>query len=60
MQKILYVSIMGNLIYAQLCIGPNIAYIVKILGKNLSNSGLDHWKTTIISLDSEVLHAHIL
>lgn len=42
MQKISYVSIMGNLIYAQVYTGLNIAYIIKILGKNLSNSGLDH------------------
>ena len=30
--------------YAQVCTCPDIAYIVGMLGRYLSNSGMDHWK----------------
>ena len=30
--------------YAQVCTRPNIAYIVGMLGRYLSNSGMDRWK----------------
>ena len=32
--------------YAQVCTHPNIAYIVGMLGRYLSNPRMDHWKTT--------------
>ena len=44
MQKIPYASTVGSLMYAQVCTRPNIAYIVGMLGRYLSNPGLDHWK----------------
>ena len=30
--------------YAQVCTRPDIAYIVEVLGRYLSNPGMDHWK----------------
>ena len=44
MQNIPYASIMDSLIYAQVCTHPNIAYVVGVLGRYLSNPGLEHWK----------------
>ena len=42
MQEIPYVSVVGSLMYAQVCTRPDIAYIVGVLGKYLSNLGMDH------------------
>ena len=30
--------------YAQVCMRPDIAFIVRMLGRYLSNPGMDHWK----------------
>ncbi|XP_047318733.1 secreted RxLR effector protein 161-like [Impatiens glandulifera] len=46
MQKIPYASAVGSLMYAQVCTRPDIAYIVGVLGRYLSNPGLDHYKAT--------------
>ena len=43
-EKIPYASVIGSLIYAQVCTRPDIAYIVGMLGRYLSNRGMDHWK----------------
>ncbi|XP_062100039.1 secreted RxLR effector protein 161-like [Humulus lupulus] len=43
MQKIPYVLAFGSLMYAQVCMRPIIAYIVGMLGRYLSNPGMDHW-----------------
>uniref|UniRef100_A0A6N2L3B4 Fe2OG dioxygenase domain-containing protein n=1 Tax=Salix viminalis TaxID=40686 RepID=A0A6N2L3B4_SALVM len=43
-QKIPYASVVGSLMYAQVCTRPDIAYIIGILGRYLSNPGIDHWK----------------
>jgi len=45
MQKIPYASAVGSLMYAQVCTSSDIVYIVGVLDKNLSNPGMDHWKT---------------
>ena len=45
-QKSPYASAIGNLMYAHVCIYPDIAYIVRVLGGYLSNFGMDHWKAT--------------
>ncbi|PKU64457.1 Retrovirus-related Pol polyprotein from transposon TNT 1-94 [Dendrobium catenatum] len=42
--KIPYASAVGSLMYAQVCTRPDIAYIVGMLGRYLSNPGMDHWK----------------
>ena len=41
-EKIPYASVIGSLIYAQVCTRPDIAYIVGMLGRYLSNRGMDH------------------
>ena len=41
-----YASVVGSLVYAQVCTRPNIAYAIGVLGKYQSNSGVDHWKAT--------------
>ena len=43
MQQIPYASAIGSLMYAQVCTRPDIAYIVGMLGRYLSNPGKDHW-----------------
>jgi hypothetical protein len=43
-QNILYASVVGSIMYAQVCTRSDIAYIIGMLGKYLSNPGLDHWK----------------
>ena len=44
MQKIPYESAIGSLMYAQVCTRPDIAYVTEMLGRYLSNPGIDHWK----------------
>ena len=44
MEKFPYASAIGSLMYAQVCTRPDIVYIVGMLGRYLSNSGMDHWK----------------
>ena len=43
MKTILYASVVGSLMYAQVCTRPNIAFIVNVLGRYLLNLGPDHW-----------------
>ena len=42
MERFPYASAIGSLMYAQVCTHPDIAYIVGMLGKYLSNLGMDH------------------
>ena len=44
MERFPYASAVGSLMYAQVCARPNIAYSVGMLGRYLSNPGMDHWK----------------
>ncbi|CAN6485003.1 unnamed protein product [Victoria cruziana] len=44
MEQIPYASAVGSLMYAQVCTRPDIAFIVGMLGRYLSNPGKDHWK----------------
>ncbi|KAJ9547196.1 hypothetical protein OSB04_019739 [Centaurea solstitialis] len=44
MQKFPYASAVGSLMYAQVCTRPDIAFIVGVLGRYLSNPGMDHWR----------------
>ena len=39
-----YASVVGSLMYAQVCTRPNIAFAVGVLGRYQSNSGIDHWR----------------
>jgi len=42
MQKIPYASAVGSLMYAKVCTRPDIAFIVGMLGRYLSNPKIDH------------------
>lgn len=42
MQAVPYASIVGNLMYAQVCTQPDIAYVVVVLGRYLSDLDLSH------------------
>ena len=44
MQKIPYASAVGSLTYAQVCTRLDITFVVGVLGRYLSNPGLQHWK----------------
>ncbi|RVW39088.1 Retrovirus-related Pol polyprotein from transposon TNT 1-94 [Vitis vinifera] len=46
MKNIPYASAIGSLMYAQVCTRPDIAFIVNVLGRYLSNLGHDHWIAT--------------
>ena len=44
MRTIPYSSLMGGLMYVQVCIRLDIAFVVGMLGRYLSNPGSQHWK----------------
>ncbi|KAJ9679813.1 hypothetical protein PVL29_021660 [Vitis rotundifolia] len=44
MRTIPYSSVVGSLMYAQVCTRPDIAFVVGVLGRYLSNPGSQHWK----------------
>ena len=44
MKNITYASVVGSLMYAQVCTRPDIAFIVGMLGRYQSNPGMDHWR----------------
>ncbi|RVW47053.1 Retrovirus-related Pol polyprotein from transposon TNT 1-94 [Vitis vinifera] len=44
MERFPYASAVGSLMYAQVCTRLDIAYIVGMFGRYLSNPGMDHWK----------------
>ena len=39
-----YALAVGSLMYAQVCTHPDVAYIVGMLDRYLSNPWMDHWK----------------
>nr|KYP69092.1 Retrovirus-related Pol polyprotein from transposon TNT 1-94 [Cajanus cajan] len=44
MEKVSHASLVGSLMYVQVCTRPNIAFVVNALGRYLSDPGLGHWK----------------
>ena len=38
-----YASAVGNLIYAQVCTRPDLAFVISVFSRYLSNHRLDHW-----------------
>ena len=44
MKNIPYASVVSNLMYAQVCTRPDIAYAIGVLGRYQSNPGTDNWK----------------
>ncbi|XP_062089502.1 secreted RxLR effector protein 161-like [Humulus lupulus] len=45
MQKITYASVVGSLMYAQVCTRPDLVYIADMLGRYLSGPNMDHYKS---------------
>ena len=39
-----YASLLGSLMYVQVCTRPDIDVVVSVLGRYLSDPGLSHWK----------------
>jgi hypothetical protein len=44
MKMIPYPSAVRSIMYAQVCIHPDLAFIIRMLGRYQSNSCMDHWK----------------
>ena len=44
MKNIPYALAVENLMYAQVCTRPDIAFAVGVLGRYQSNPGIDHWR----------------
>ena len=44
MRTIPYASAVGSLMYAQVCMRHDLAFITGMLGRFQSNPGMDHWK----------------
>ena len=44
MENIPYASVVRSMMYAQICIRPDISFVVGMLGRYESNLGMDHWK----------------
>ncbi|KAJ9565087.1 hypothetical protein OSB04_001053 [Centaurea solstitialis] len=44
MEKIPYASLVGSLMYAQVCTRPDISFAVGMLGRYQVNPGMDHWR----------------
>ncbi|XP_048493951.1 secreted RxLR effector protein 161-like [Beta vulgaris subsp. vulgaris] len=44
MKNVPYASVVGSIMYAQVCTRPDIAYVVGVLGRYQSNPGPGHWK----------------
>jgi Reverse transcriptase (RNA-dependent DNA polymerase) len=44
MKQIPYASVVGSLMYAQICTRPDIAFAVGMLGRYQTDPGMDHWK----------------
>ena len=46
MKAIPYSSVVGSLMYAQVCTRLDIAFVISMLGRYLSDLGQIHWKAT--------------
>ena len=44
MSKVPYVSAIGSLMYAMVCTRPNIAHVVGVVSRYMSNPGKQHWE----------------
>lgn len=44
MKSVPYASVVGSMMYAQVCTRPDLAFVTGMLGSYQSNPGLDHWK----------------
>ena len=46
MKAIPYSSVVGSLMYAQVCTCPHIVFVVGVLGRYLSDLGQNQWEAT--------------
>ena len=44
MKKVPYASVVGSLIYAQVCTFPDISFVVSVFRRYLSKPGVAHWQ----------------
>ena len=42
MKEVSYSSVVGSLMYAQVCTHPDIAFVISVLGRYLSDLGQSH------------------
>jgi hypothetical protein len=45
MEKVLYSSAVGSLMYVMMCTRPDISFVVGMMSRYQANSGQSHWKT---------------
>ena len=43
-KNIPYASVVGSIMYAQVCTKPNIVFTISMLGRYQSNPGMNHWR----------------
>ena len=43
MSNIPYLVIIGNLMYAVVCTGPDIAHAIGVVNRYMRNPGMEHW-----------------
>ena len=48
MSKVPYASAVGSLMYAMVCIRPDIAHVVGVVSRFMSNPGKQHWEAKCI------------
>ena len=44
MSKVPYASNVGSLMYAMVCTRPDIAHVVRVVSRFLTNHGKEHWE----------------
>ncbi|XP_070023411.1 secreted RxLR effector protein 161-like [Nicotiana sylvestris] len=44
MSKVPYASVVGSLMYAMICTRPDIAHVVGVVSRYMSDPGKDHWE----------------
>lgn len=62
MHKVPYASVMGSLMYAQVCTRPDLAFIVGVLVRYLSNPDMQHLiavKRVMLPEENKRLRAHL-
>ena len=44
MEAISYASVVGSIMFAQICTRPDISFATEMLGRYQSNLGMEHWR----------------
>ena len=44
MSKVPYSSVVGSLMYAMVCLHPDLAYVVSVISRYMEKPGKEHWK----------------